>query len=170
MEVIRQSPKLRVHRFDRETVMLGVDSADRCWLFADLAGIDKPISLRWPFRAVQARQGCAASACCRHLRSGRARRSPVDPSASDVVPERVPCHVTRRSGCHPAGLPRPNGRRTTAVPLALHPSHAITARDSTVTNFAPNSPHARQIRCPRFGGAERGRGYDFHDIAGSAKA
>lgn len=48
LEVIRQiAENIRVHRFDRETIMLGVDSASSMLRYS-LAALDsnKPISLR----------------------------------------------------------------------------------------------------------------------------
>ena len=48
MEVLRQiADNVRVHRFDRETIMLGVDSAASMLRYSLTAlGSDKPISLR----------------------------------------------------------------------------------------------------------------------------
>jgi hypothetical protein len=66
LEVIRQNAEnIRVHRFDRETIMLGVDSASSMLRYS-LAALDsnKPISLRLAHFAQFRPAGCAASACC----------------------------------------------------------------------------------------------------------
>src|SRR5438046_6420449 len=76
MEVIRQiAENVRVHRFDRDSIMLGVDSAPSLMLFADCARFeqaDQPADRA--FRAVQGRPADQSPRAGRHLRSGRTDR------------------------------------------------------------------------------------------------
>ena len=86
IEVIRQiADNVRVHRFDRESIMLGVgfgllDDA----LFADGAGFeqaDQPADR--PFRAVQGRPADQFPRPGRYVRSGRADGGLSDSSAAN---------------------------------------------------------------------------------------
>ncbi len=88
LEVLRQiADNIRVRRFDRETIMLGVDSAASMLRYSLTAlDSDKPISVAdRAFRAIQGRQAGQYPHPRRHLRSGGAGARPSDPSAEDLV-------------------------------------------------------------------------------------
>ncbi len=86
IDVIRQiADNFRVHRFDRESIMLGVDSAASMMRYS-LTALDsnKPISLAdRPFRPVQGRPPDQLPRAGRYLRSGRADRGLSDSPAAD---------------------------------------------------------------------------------------
>ena len=86
IDVIRQiADNFRVHRFDRELIMLGVDFGrlDDA-LFADRAGFEQADLLAdRPFRPVQGRPPDQLPRAGRHLRSGRADRGLSDSPAAD---------------------------------------------------------------------------------------
>ena len=65
LEVVRQiADNVRVHRFDRESIMLGVDSAASMMRYSLTSlDFDKPISLGLPISRNFGPAGCAASAC-----------------------------------------------------------------------------------------------------------
>ena len=80
MEVIRQiAENVRVHRFDRESIMLGVDSASSMMRYS-LTALDsnKPISLRHrAFRAVQGRPADQLPRAGRYRSIWSSRRSAI---------------------------------------------------------------------------------------------
>ena len=86
IDVIRQiADNFRVHRFDRESIMLGVDSAASMMRYS-LTALDsnKPIILAdRPFRPVQGRPPDQLPRAGRYLRSGRADRGLSDLPAAD---------------------------------------------------------------------------------------
>ena len=88
IEVIRQiADNVRVHRFDRESIMLGVDSAASMLRYSltalELQQADQPAARA--FRPVQGRTAEQPSRRHRHLRPGRAGARASDPSAEDRV-------------------------------------------------------------------------------------
>ena len=88
IEVIRQiADNVRVHRFDRESIMLGVDSAASMLRYS-LTALDsnKPISLRLAhFAQFKAGRLRSIRVLHRHLRPGGAGARASDPSAADRV-------------------------------------------------------------------------------------
>jgi|GEM_PF-682131 ketosteroid isomerase-like protein len=88
LEVIRQiAENVRVHRFDRGSIMLGVDSAASMMRYS-LTALDsnKPISLRArPFRAIQGRPAGPHPRTRRYLRPGGAGARASNPSAEARV-------------------------------------------------------------------------------------
>lgn len=83
LDVIRQlADNFRVRRFDRESIMLGVDSAAS--LFADCAGFRQAdLAAGGAVRPVQGGQARQHAGADRHLRSGRAGTWPRHSSAED---------------------------------------------------------------------------------------
>ena len=86
IDVIRQiADNFRVHRFDRESIMLGVDSASSMMRYS-LTALDfeqADLVADRPFRPVQGRPPDQLPRAGRHLRSGRADRGLSDSSAAD---------------------------------------------------------------------------------------
>ncbi len=86
LEVIRQiAENVRIHRFDRESIMLGVDSAASMMRYS-LTALDsnKPISLRLAhFAQFKAGRLFNIRVADRYLRSGRAGARPPDQPAQD---------------------------------------------------------------------------------------
>ena len=88
VDVIRQiAHNVRVHRFDRETIMLGVDLAASTLRYSLTAPgfeqADQPADRA--FRAVQGRPAAQHPGSRRHLRSGGAGAGASDPSAEDGI-------------------------------------------------------------------------------------
>ena len=152
LEVIRQiADNVRVHRFDRETIMLGVDSGglDDA-LFADRAGLqqaDQPAARA--FRPVQGRPAAPVSACWSIRSTWWSRRSAVP----------FTCRGSRRR-------PEPSlrGAQRRSNPLTFVFVIWIASLRSQWRegwsfcprhNFAPMCPHRRHQEC--------GRGDDFYD-------
>ena len=99
LEVCRQiADNVRIHRFDRESIMLGVDSAASMIRYS-LTAIDsnKPMSLRLAFRAVQGGAAVEHPRADRHLRSGRAGARASDPPAEDRVVKPALCGLVSRT-------------------------------------------------------------------------
>ena len=86
IDVIRQiADNFRVHRFDRELIMLGVDSAASMIRYS-LTALDfeqADLVTDRPFRAVQGRPPDQLPRAGRYLRSGRADRRLSDQPAAD---------------------------------------------------------------------------------------
>ena len=101
LEVIRQiADNIRVHRFDRETIMLGVDSAASMLRYSltalDFEQADQPADR--PFRAIQGGPAVQHARSRRYLRSGGAGARASDPSAEARVGELIsPATILR--GC-----------------------------------------------------------------------
>jgi len=86
MDVIRQiADNVRVHRFERETIMLGQDSAASMLRYS-LTSLEssKPIAVRIAhFRPVQARPAAQHPRGAGYVRPGRTGARALDPSAED---------------------------------------------------------------------------------------
>ena len=95
IDVIRQiADNFRVHRFDRELIMLGVDSAASMMRYS-LTALDfeqADLLADRPFRAVQGRPPDQLPRAGRYLRSGRADRGLSDLSAADGGLGALPLH------------------------------------------------------------------------------
>ena len=88
LEVIRQiAENVRVHRFDRESIMLGVDSASSMIRYSLTAlNSNKPISLRVAhFAQFKAGRLLSIRVLARHLRSRRAGARASDQPAQNSV-------------------------------------------------------------------------------------
>ena len=107
LEVIRQvADNIRVHRFDRESIMLGADSAASMMRYSlTMLDANKPISLRLAqFRAVQGRQARQHPHPGRHVRPGRAGAGPSNSSAAGrLLVGRFVMHLVDDRPC--GGLP-----------------------------------------------------------------
>ena len=142
IDVIRQiADNFRVHRFDRELIMLGVDSAASMMRYS-LTALDsnKPISLAdRPFRPVQGRPPDQLPRAGRHLRSGRADRGLSDSPAADGGVAHVDrfqssCPGARIASARPGihvFLCQPQGER--GWPGHLARSRAVPGHDVRIT-------------------------------------
>ncbi len=106
LEVVRQiADNVRVHRFDRESIMLGVDSAASMMRYSltslDFRQADQPAAC--PFRAISGRPAAQHPRARRYLRSGGAgARAPHSSAEDRVVETRSSLRGANGSGLRPA--------------------------------------------------------------------
>ena len=101
LEVIRRvADNIRVHRFDRESIMLGADSAASMMRYSlTMLDANKPISLRLAQFALQGRQARQHPHPGRYVRPGGAGAGPSHSSAADRLLRLTFANMPAAPGC-----------------------------------------------------------------------